>query len=451
MKRGNQLDIQEFLDSRPFGGFHWKILLLCFAILVFDGFDVVVMGFIAPVVVDEWKISPAAMGPVFGMCLLGLAVGALIVGPLSDKLGRRKVIMGAVFFFGVMTLASALSPNIVTLSILRFLTGLGLGASQPNAATLAAEYAPKKYRSLTVMVVYCGFTLGAASAGFLANWLIPHYGWTSILIAGGIVPIVFAALLFFLLPESARFVAVKQDDKKKLIRIVNAITTGTADASTVFIVHEHQQTNKAALRLVVGKPHTAATFSLWVGMFMNLMTVYFLNSWLPLIMKDNHFSLANAALAIAMFQVGGAVGSIAIGRAMDRFSSHKAMMAALAAAGVFTVLLGNVDQGLYSMMSLVFLLGFCIVSANTGWTVMATTYYRTEMRATGTSWMTGIGRFGGIFGVSIGAVLLSFKWSFGELFLALTVPIGLAIIAAYIKGCHNTSEKEAVLRGAHGR
>jgi AAHS family 4-hydroxybenzoate transporter-like MFS transporter len=447
MTAGKPLNIQEFLDSRPFQSFHWKILLLGLAVLILDGFDIVAMGFIAPSILADWNVSRAALGPVLSMGLFGLAIGALTGGPLADRFGRRKVIIGAVFFFGVMSLASAWSPDIAVLSVMRFLTGLGLGASQPNAATLASEYAPKKYRSLMVTVIYCGFTLGAAGGGFLSTYLIPTHGWQSILVVGGVVPMLLAAVLIFILPESAKFLAVKHGGRKALKRIVNQIEPAAADASTEFVSPERGHAGKAALRLIVSQPHTVITLALWAGLFMNLMTVYFLNSWLPIIVKDNNFSLADAALVGAMMQVGGTIGNIVIGWEMDRFKAHKVMIGTLLAAGIFTVAIARLPLGLSGLMAMVSLLGYCINSTNTGWTVMAASYYPTEMRATGTSWMTGIGRFGAISGASIGAVLMSFKWDFGQLFLALTVPIGIAIVAAYVQGrrCANVAP---VLRNA---
>jgi MFS transporter, AAHS family, 4-hydroxybenzoate transporter len=208
MNARRQLNIQEFLDSQPFGPFQWKILLLGLVVLILDGFDVVAMGFIAPALVSDWHISRAELGPVMSMGLFGLAIGALAGGPLADRFGRRRVIIGSVLFFGLASLASAWSPNIAILSAMRFLTGLGLGASQPNAATLASEYAPRKYRSLMVTVIYCGFTLGAAGGGFLASSMIASHGWSSILVIGGIVPMFFALALSFVLPDSAKFLAV---------------------------------------------------------------------------------------------------------------------------------------------------------------------------------------------------------------------------------------------------
>ncbi|WP_250511190.1 aromatic acid/H+ symport family MFS transporter [Caballeronia sp. GACF4] len=429
-----QLNVQQFLDTRPFSGFHWKILLLGLVVLILDGFDVVAMGFIAPALIADWKISRAALGPVLSMGLFGLAIGALTGGPLADRFGRRKVIIAAVVFFGVMSLASAWSPNIEVLSVMRFLTGLGLGASQPNAATLASEYAPEKHRSVMVTVIYCGFTLGAAGGGFLSSYLVPTHGWHSILVVGGIVPLLFAVLLFFVLPESAKFLALKHEGRPALAKIINEIQPGTVNGSTGFVTPEREHAGKGVIRLIVSKPHTTVTLALWVGLFMNLMTVYFLNSWLPIIVKDNNFSLADAALVGAMMQVGGTLGNIVIGWEMDRFDSRKVMIATLFGALVFTVAVSQMNVGLAGLITLVFLLGYCTNSTNTGWTAMAASYYPTEIRATGTSWMTGIGRFGAISGASVGAVLLSFKWNFGQLFLFLTVPIAIAIVAAYVQG-----------------
>src|SRR6218665_3646702 len=374
MSTSNQLNIQEFLDSRPFAGFQWKILLLCFAILIMDGFDIVAMGFIAPALVADWQIPRQALGPVLSMGLFGLAIGALAGGPLADRFGRRNVIIGSVFFFGLMSLVSAWSPNIEVLSVLRFLTGLGLGASQPNAATLASEYAPKKYRALMVTVVYCGFTLGAAGGGFLASGLIATHGWQSILVVGGVVPMAFAFVLAAVLPESAKFLAVKAGGRKALQRIVNAIVPGAANESAVYVTPEREHAGKGAIKLIVSKPHTLITLSLWVGLFMNLMTVYFLNSWLPIMVKDDGFSLADAAVVGAMLQVGGTLGNIFIGWEMDRWNPHKVMIGTLLGAAVFTICLGNLSPGLTGLMVLCFLLGFCINSANTGWTAMAAGY-----------------------------------------------------------------------------
>jgi AAHS family 4-hydroxybenzoate transporter-like MFS transporter len=434
MKHLPELDIQTFLGERPFASFQWRILVLCLGVLILDGFDIVIMGFIAPALVADWGISRDSLGVVMSSGLFGVAIGALGGGPLADRFGRRWVIIGSIFFFGLMSVLSAWAPNLLVLSVLRFLTGLGLGASQPNAATLASEYAPRKYRSLMVTGVYCGFTLGAAGGGILANAIMATHGWHVILLVGGVVPMLYAGLLCLFLPESAKYLVVKGTRHKELERIANAIEPGIADGATRFVTPEREHRGRLSVNLIVSRPHLPVTLALWTGLFMSLMTLYFLNSWLPIIIHDNGFSLADAALVGAVMQIGGTLGGILIGWGMDRFNPHRVMILTLIAAATLTITLGLTNPGLNGLVALVFVLGFCTNSTNTGWTALATVYYPTEMRATGTSWMTGIGRFGAIFGAYIGAVLLGWNWNLNNLFMILTVPIGITILAAYIKG-----------------
>jgi AAHS family 4-hydroxybenzoate transporter-like MFS transporter len=434
MPTAQRLDIQTFFDERSVGPFQWKVLILCLIVLILDGFDVVAMGFIAPSIVADWHISREALGPVLSAGLFGLAIGALTGGPIADRFGRRNVIIGSIFFFGVMSLASAFSPDLTTLTVFRFLTGLGLGASQPNAATLVSEYAPKRRRALFVTVVYCGFTLGAAAGGFLSAGLTQSFGWPSILIVGGVVPIIFSIILIPILPESARFLAVKHERKAALVSIINRIAPGTADASTEFVSREQVHAGKGAIKLILSPAFVFPTLMLWVGLFMNLLTVYLLNSWLPIMIKDAGFSLQQAALIGAMGQVGGTLGNIVIGWEMDRWNPHKVMIGTLFAAGVIALLIGTQTHGVTALMVLIFAIGYCINSANTGWTALAASFYPTEMRSTGTGWMTGIGRFGAIFGASVGAVILGAQWTFGQVFIFLTIPIAIGITAAFFKG-----------------
>jgi AAHS family 4-hydroxybenzoate transporter-like MFS transporter len=155
------IDVQQLLDEQPVGRFQILVLLMCMFIVTLDGLDTVMMGFIAPALSNAWAIPRDALGPVMSGGLLGLAFGALCAGPLADRFGRKTVMTGAVLFFGLWSLGSAFATNISELTVLRFLTGLGLGASMPNAATLMAEYAPQRCRALMVTTVFCGFTLAA--------------------------------------------------------------------------------------------------------------------------------------------------------------------------------------------------------------------------------------------------------------------------------------------------
>ena len=155
------IDVSALIDERPVSHLQWRVVLLGFIIIALDGFDTAIMGFIAPELARVWGIAPSHLGPVLSAALVGLALGAMGAGPLADRVGRKAVLVGSVFLFGLWTLVAAWSPDLNTLLVLRFLTGLGLGASMPNVGTLVSEYAPRKHRSILVTVGFCGFTFGA--------------------------------------------------------------------------------------------------------------------------------------------------------------------------------------------------------------------------------------------------------------------------------------------------
>ncbi len=205
---GPVIDIVDFIDRQPVGGFQIKLLLMCAAVLFLDGFDTQAIGYVAPALAKEWGLTTrAALGPVFSAGLFGLMIGALVFGPLADRVGRKTIIILSTAAFGIGALATVLAHDITTLLVIRFLTGLGLGGAMPNAIAMTAEYNPHRRRATMVMIMFCGFSIGAALGGFLAADLIPRFGWRSVFLVGGIAPLILVPILVWRLPESVRFVA----------------------------------------------------------------------------------------------------------------------------------------------------------------------------------------------------------------------------------------------------
>ena len=217
------IDIQAFINEHPFTRYQWMILALCFITVAMDGFDTAIIGFIASDLVQEWGVEKSALGPVMSAALVGLAVGALTAGPLADRIGRKKVLIMSIVVFGGFSLLTAFATSLNQLTLLRFLTGLGLGAAMPNAATLMSEYAPERRRALLVNLMFVGFPMGSSLGGFLSAWMIPHYGWQSVLVLGGVMPLLLAVALIFLLPESVRYLVVKQHPAQRIAAILRRI------------------------------------------------------------------------------------------------------------------------------------------------------------------------------------------------------------------------------------
>jgi benzoate transport len=285
------IEVQSFIDGERFSPYQWIILVLCFLVVAADGFDTAAIGFIAPSLIGDWGITRAALGPVMSAALVGLGIGALVAGPAADRIGRKAVLALSVFFFGVWSLASAQAGSVESLTAWRFLTGLGLGAAMPNAVTLMSEYAPSRIRAIAVNTMFCGFSVGLSIGGLCAAWLIPHFGWQSVLVAGGVGPIVLTVMLLLLLPESAQFMVVRKRPAEKIARVLRRISNDprlAPGASVSFAAADTRTSgaDKSSLGLIVSRPFRFGTLMLWLAYFMGLMIFYLLTNWLPTLFKD---------------------------------------------------------------------------------------------------------------------------------------------------------------------
>lgn len=424
------VDIKQWIDDRSMSRYQWLILFLCFLIVTFDGFDAAIMGFIAPAVIQDWAITRAGFGPILAAAMVGLAAGALMSGPYSDRLGRRRVLLWSVACFAVFSVLCAFARSPMELTVLRFLTGLGLGAAMPNSTTLLSEYIPKRHRSFLITLMFMGFSLGSAMGGFVSAWMIPHFGWHAVLLLGGILPLLLLPVLYFLLPESVDFMVNKQCPQARIIAVLKRMG-GTFNDRVQFILAEvaPDQASGGKVRHLLSYEYRWRTLSLWMTYFMGLLVIYLLTGWMPTLIKDAGVTLERAAMVTAMFQMGGLVGVLLVGFAMDRMNAKVVIATAYLGGAICVFTIGLVDIGTGLLGVMIFAAGFCINGGQTGLNAFAPSQYPTAIRATGVSWMLGIGRFGGILGSMMGGVLLSFSLPMNVIFAVLGVPAIFAAIA----------------------
>src|SRR6202521_3737143 len=280
------VDVEEFIDQQPVGGFQIKLLLACAAVLFLDGFDTTSIGFVAPALAKEWGLTKGALGPVFSAGLFGLMIGALIFGPLADRIGRKNIIIFSTLAFGIGALVTAFVQDVNTLLAIRFLTGLGLGGAMPNTIAMTSEFSPRRRRATMVMVMFCGFSAGAALGGLLAAALIPQFGWRSVFVVGGLAPLLLAPVLALRLPESVRFLAFNGRADARVAQLLGLINPKASFAlATQFVVHEPGLAGIPVLHLFkTGR--TPVTLLLWVVFFMSLLDLYFLSNWLAAALND---------------------------------------------------------------------------------------------------------------------------------------------------------------------
>ncbi|QCI10948.1 MFS transporter [Pseudomonas putida] len=432
---GNCLDVQTFINQQPLSAYQWRVVILCFLIVFLDGLDTAAMGFIAPALSQEWGIDRASLGPVMSAALIGMVFGALGSGPLADRFGRKVVLVGAVLVFGGFSLASAYATNVDQLLVLRLLTGLGLGAGMPNATTLLSEYTPERLKSLLVTSMFCGFNLGMAGGGFLSAKMIPAYGWHSLLVIGGVLPLLLVVVLMVWLPESARFLVVRNRGTEKVRKTLAPIAPEVVAQAGSFSVPEQKAVAaRNVFAVIFSGTYGVGTLLLWLTYFMGLVIVYLLTSWLPTLMRDSGASMEQAAFIGALFQFGGVLSAVIVGWAMDRYNPHKVIGLFYLLAGVFAYAVGQSLGNITLLATLVLIAGMCVNGAQSAMPSLAARFYPTQGRATGVSWMLGIGRFGAILGAWSGATLLGLGWNFEQVLTALLVPAALATVGVIVKG-----------------
>ncbi len=428
-----RLDVQQIIDEQPFTRYHLWIGVLCALAVLMDGFDAQTMGFVAPALLQQWHITRVALSPVLSSGLVGMLIGALLFGPLGDRVGRKRILLASTLWFGLGSLLTARANSLESMLWLRFFTGFGLGGAMPNATAITSEYMPRRLRATGVMLMFFGFSIGAAIGGFVAAGIISRYGWPAVFVVGGLLPCVTAVVLLSL-PESIRFLILKGGAKgandvrvAKLLRRIAPAVPVPPDAS--FVVTEPPKTGFPVSHLFTeGRART--TLLLWVVFFMSLLDLYFLNSWLPTVIHDAGVGLERAIAITAMFQVGGAAAAIVLGRVVDRQMSYGILVWVYFGAALTVFLIGLVSATAAIETAAVFAAGFCVIGGQTCSNSLAAESYPTAVRSTGVGWALGIGRIGSIVGPVLGGLLLSLNWGMRRVFLAAALPALIAALAA---------------------
>lgn len=433
IRAAGTVDVQDFLNQNRFTPYQRMIFALCFLIVLLDGFDTAAIGFIAPSLVTEWGVSRPALAPVLSAALFGLASGALLAGPLADRVGRRLVLSVSVFLFGAACAWSAFATNLTELAILRFITGIGLGAAMPNAVTLMSEYCPDRRRAMLTNAMFCGFPLGAALGGFLAAWMIPHWGWRSVLLLGGAAPLLVGIAIVLVLPESVRFLLAR-GARQELVRATLRRISSGADQAAAFVTTETAPAGGAAsgMGVIMSRPYLLGTMMLWVAYFMGLVIFYALINWMPLLFKDAGLSPHDATLVAALFPLGG-VGAILFGWLMDRYNANAVIATGFALTAVSIFAIGQSAGHLGVLTAVVFVAGVAMNTAQASLPALAAAFYPTRGRATGVSWMMGFGRLGGIAGSFLVAELARLQFGIGAIFGVVALAGAAAAVALLVK------------------
>jgi AAHS family 4-hydroxybenzoate transporter-like MFS transporter len=435
-----EVDVTKLIDQQKISRYQIMVAALCAAVVFMDGFDAQAIGYVAPTLSAAWKLQKGALGPVFGAGLFGLMLGALILGPVADRIGRKPVIVVSVLWFGICTLLTITATSLDSLFWWRLVTGLGLGGAMPNAIALTSEYSPQRSRATMVMVMFIGFSMGSAIGGLIAAQFISQYGWTSVFWLGGLVPIALAPILYFVLPESVRLLALRGSEDQRICNLMTRINPDLRLANAHFVISEEHPRGFTVMHLFT-EGRAGATILFWIMFFMNLLDLYFLANWLPTVINNAGLSVELAVVTTSLLQVGGAVGVLTLARLMDRGNPFFILGAAYFGAAVLIAITGSAGNSVSLLIPAVFATGFCIVGAQTASNAVAAGFYPTFIRSTGVGWALGIGRIGSIVGPVLGGLMLAAEWHTPTIFLVGSVPVLIASCAVLVLSQLSSSKR----------
>jgi AAHS family 4-hydroxybenzoate transporter-like MFS transporter len=429
MAASRLINVSDIIDRQKISWFQIQVIILCGMVATLDGFDTQSIAFVAPLIAKDINVKIVEFGPIFGSGLIGLTIGALTIGPWADRFGRRPLIIVSTVAFGVFSLATVLSDSFSSLFIYRLLTGLGLGAAMPNIIALTSEYSPSRARSLLVSVMFVGFPLGAVVGGFISSLMIPVWGWQSVFYFGGALPIAFAVILLFALPESIRFMVTRDAKPEKIASTLKHIEPSYSYGSGDRFEIAEEKTVGLPVKHLFIDGRALGTVLLWIPFFMNLLLLFFMYNWLPPVLQAAGLPITRAIIATVIFNLGGVVGALILGRLCDRFGHYRVLAAAYAFGAVFVGVIGFLNFSIPFIMVAVFLAGFCTIGGQIAANALAAIFYPTSLRSTGVGWALGIGRIGSILGPVIGGIMLGLNFGLPALFLTASVPAVCATIA----------------------
>jgi len=399
------IDVGATLDDA-----HWsryqKLLVAATAMtIILDGLDNQLLGAALPALMREWSLPRPAFVPVQTAGMVGMMIGGAIGGVVGDRLGRRVALIGSVVAFGLLTVLVPLSGGVAALTVLRFFAGFGLGGAMPNAAALSSEYVPIRQRPFAVTLTIVCIPLGGSLAGLVGAQVLPRFGWRGLFLVGGILPLVIAAILLKVLPESPRFLARVPARWPQLRALLRRLGHQVSDDAR-FADTAERPIARVSAREIVTPEYRRDTIALCGSYFFCLLSVYIGVTWVPSLLVGSGFDVGTASYGLTAFNIGGVVGAIGGALVIMRLGSRLTMLVMAAGAVLGAGVLAAMPIGTQSALAVLAMLawtGGLINAVQTTMYALAAHVYPTAVRATGVGTAVAFGRIGGVLSPSVGS------------------------------------------------
>jgi len=421
MKTMQKVEIDKLIDERPLSGIQMRVIVLCSFLIFLDGYDIQTLAVSINWLAPEWHLTRLDFTWAQTAALLGYAVSAALVAGYGDKWGRRPILIMATAVMGIGSLGTALSGNVDQVTFWRFLTGMGFGASVPNATAITSEFVPVRRRAKLITLMYGNIALGAVLAGFAAPPIHAAFGWQAVFLVGGFGPILISVLLWLGLPESVRFLIEKRPGDPRIAAIVKRLAPDV-DSGNVTLSKRSGVERQSVVALFAPE-YRARTLLLWFGLVFNLFSLFFLISWLPTLLSSSGWSPTAASRGGVMLQIGGIISGLIMAQYVDRGKTVPAMVTAylITAASFGLFLLLPSDSGAWWLLLLT--IGAGTSGTQFAFNALSAAFYPPLIRSTGVGWAVGVGRIGAVMGPYFGAFILGAKLGTPEVLGLLVIPV----------------------------
>ena len=422
-----QIDVHNLSDHAKFNGFHGMVLFWCALIIIFDGYDLAVAGIALPSIMKEMGVTPATAGYMVSSALFGMMFGAIFLGTIADKIGRRWAIVICIVLFSVFTALAGLTHDPIAFSATRFLAGLGIGGVMPNVVAQMTEYSPRKMRSTLVTLMFSGYAVGGMLAAVLGKGLIETYGWSYVFFAA-VAPVLLIPFVLKSMPESMPFL-IKMGRIDELKKIVSRMEPSyTPSANDTFELPSSHKASSAPVGKLFQDGRGFSTIMIWVAFFMCLFMVYALSSWLTKLMASAGYSLGSALTFVLVLNFGAMIGAIGGGWLADRFNIKYVLMCFYALAAVSITLLG-VKMPTELLFFVVGLAGASTIGTQILTYAYTGQFYPMSIRSTGIGIASGMGRSWAILAPIVIGTLVGMALPLQQNFIAIAIPAVIAVIA----------------------
>jgi len=427
-----RFDVEAFIDETRIGATQAMVLFVCLLVCFIDGFDIFMIGKIAPAIAKDFGQPAEAMTPLFVYQQIGLATGAFLLSPLADRFGRRAMLIFACLTFGIITLGSIQAQTLGQLAVLRGVAGVFMAGCLGMAMAMISEITPRRLRSTFIAIALAGYSTGSAASGVVAAWMLDAYGWESGFWIGGLVPLACAALLILFVPESIKFLAERDPSDRRIAATLRRLDPGVALRGDELFVIESGGTKgkKAKLSDVFSEGRAWMTTLLWAACTLSMTNIALMGAWLPTFFQEMAGIPIQQFAVVAMIgYLGGVGGTLVIGWLMDRMKPALLLAGFYVLVAVSLVALAWVPFHSAAFVVVAILWSFFQTGGQGGLNTLVTHVYPPRMRSTALGWAGGAGRMGGILAPIAGGFALAQHFSLQlTLALAATLPLLVALL-----------------------